>query len=47
MISMVMNDERIQTYLAIKYGQTLHHNYIDGYSNIIYDVNAGYANNIF
>jgi hypothetical protein len=40
-------DERIQTYLAIKYGQTLHHNYIDGYSNIIYDVNAGYANNIF
>lgn len=41
------DDERIQTYLAIKYWQTLLHNYIDWYSNTIYDINLWYSNNIF
>ena len=41
------DDERIQTYLAIKYWQTLLHNYIDWYSNTIYDINLWYSSNIF
>lgn len=38
--------QKIQTYLAIKYGITLGHNYVSGAGNTIYDVSS-YNNRIF
>lgn len=37
----------LDTYLAIKYGITLGHDYFDTDTNLIYDVSNGYANGIF
>lgn len=37
----------LDTYLAIKYGITLSHDYFDTDTNLIYDVSNGYANGIF
>ncbi len=38
--------ERIQSYLALKYGMTLNHNYLSSSGTLIKDVGDGYANNI-
>ena len=38
--------ERIQSYLALKYGITLNHNYLSSSGTLIKDVGDGYANNI-
>lgn len=50
----IFNDEidslrriKINTYLAIKYGITLSHDYISSSNKVIYDVSNGYANGIF
>ena len=37
----------IDTYLALKHGVTLSHDYYDTDTNLIYDVSNGYANGIF
>jgi large repetitive protein len=37
--------DRVETYLALRYGNTLKHNYLSGTGAVIYDT-TGYANNI-
>jgi hypothetical protein len=43
----LIEHQQIETYLAIKYGLTLGHNYIDSDTNVIFDISSGYANGIF
>ncbi len=43
----IIQQQQIQTYLAIKYGITLGHDYLSLDTNVIYDVSNGYANGIF
>lgn len=47
--SLVNNEtrERIQTYLAIKYGISLEANYVDAQNNVIYDLSKGAGEHIF
>ena len=49
----IFNDEidslrkmKINTYLAIKYGVTLSHNYVSSSDKVLYDVSNGYANGV-
>ena len=43
----LIKHQQIETYLAIKYGITLGHDYINSDTNVIYDISNGYANGIF
>ncbi len=40
--------QKVETYLALKYGSTLAHNYVDPTGNVVYSLttNAGFTNNI-
>lgn len=39
--------ERIESYLALKYGVTLAHNYYNSDDELVFDIGNGYANDIF
>lgn len=39
--------ERIESYMAIKYGITLSHNYYNSDDELVYDISTGYPNDIF
>jgi hypothetical protein len=43
----LIEHQQIETYLAIKYGLTLGHNYINSDTSVIFDISNGYANGIF